>query len=111
MRKRVITVVLLMFGLLCTNTFSYAQDQQNNPKKEGDTEVNVHFSKDDIKKDKIKPSVYKPEVKPTVSELLPRTNEMLQTLLFLLIGIALIVLIFGLLMFKKIYNKKVYAFF
>lgn len=58
----------------------------------------------------INPSIYQPNENPDVSQLLPKTNEMLQTLLVLMLGVAILILVLGLIMFKKVYSNKEYTF-
>ncbi len=109
MKKIIIALFLCMFTLL-SNSFVYAQEattfSSNN-----DTKVGVGFDEVEIldsSTSKLKPKVdvYQPPTKATVSTMLPQTNELLQTLMTLLVGIALLLIVLGMKLYKITYSNK-----
>lgn len=74
-----------------------------------ETEIGVGFgnNKEPVTPVKpIKPTVYEPGVKPTVSTLLPRTNELIQSLIVMLLGIKLLLVFIGMYILIQTYNKE-----
>lgn len=111
MKRSFVSLFVLICALLFAGMTSYADDGSvKSPIREGETELSIQIPKD-IPKKPIKPEVYKPEIKPNVDRLLPKTNEMIQTLLFLLVGIAALIVFFGLFMFKKTIQNNNYILF
>lgn len=108
MKKKIIALLLLSLCLVFQSAYVFANDDKvNQTGNSGDSELSIGFDKG-IKKEVIKPTVYEPKTKPTVSRLLPRTNEIIQTLVLLILGLSLLLIIVGLVLFKKVYNNDNY---
>lgn len=107
--KKKLGILFIMFVIL---TFPTLDTKAENVSKKitEDKQADVLFgfdgNKTKIPEETIKPTVYLPDTKPQVSNLLPKTNELLHTLVFLLIGLSVLMVVTGLYLFKKTYENK-----
>lgn len=108
--KIVLVVIVFMSQFLL---ISDARAEDGVGGKTGEMEVTVGIGKvkeKDKSKDKDKDNVYKPEVSPTINDLLPQTNEMINTLLIILGIICLFIVLLGLTMMKRTYEERDYVY-
>lgn len=110
LKKLIVSFLLGCLFVVGAGVTSFAENDGQEI-RERESDLTIQFKGSDKVIDKVKPTVYEPEIKPTVSTLLPKTNEIIQSLILLLIGISVIILTFGIIMFKKTYNKEHYAFY
>lgn len=105
--KKKLFILFLLIMAISTSSMTYAAEGGAFG-EEVDAKIGVGFGETTATTEvtKPKPSVYEPGIKPGIDRMLPKTNELLQTLVVLLVGIALLLIVFGLFVIKKVYSKR-----
>lgn len=99
-------IIFLALGLLAVTILLPLNFDSVYAKQNVETEIEVNLSKskeEDQGKDEDKDTIYKPE-EPVPVRVLPNTGEIITSFIYILIGLSLILFLFGLFVSRMIQN-------